>query len=180
VLDHSGATEVGPWGYGTADGTGLHVTESEFIAEFLPHENDVGAQELVLTNLGRVGWPIIRYRTGDLVIPKIPQRGFVELQRGILARTDEMVVIRGVNVFPSAIEETLRQFPEVDEFRIVLFKEREMDALRIELDGHAAHPERIAEAVQRRLGLRAEVVGLPTGSLPRFEAKSRRFVDERT
>ena len=180
VLDHSGATEVGPWGYGTADGSGLHVIESEFIAEFLPHDNDLGAKELVLTNLGRAGWPVIRYRTGDLVVPRVAEQGFVELTGGVLARADEMTVVRGVNIFPSAIEEIVRQFPEVDEFRIVLFREREMDEIRVELDGHAADPEQIATALQRRLGLRIEVVGLAPGALPRFEAKSRRLLDERT
>ena len=180
VLDHSGATEVGPWGVGTADGGGLHVIESEFVAEYLPHENEMGAVELVLTNLGRVGWPVIRYRTGDLVIPQIPESGFVTLDGGVVARTDEMIVVRGVNVFPSAIEDVLREFSEVEEFRIVVFREREMDALRIELDGQSANPEKVAESIQRRLGLRVDVVGLPKDSLPRFEAKSKRFVDERS
>lgn len=179
IVDHSGATEVGPWGFGSTDGTGLHVTESEFIAEFVPHDNERGAQELVLTNLGRTGWPVIRYRTGDLVVPQVPQRGFVLLQGGVLARTDEMLVIRGVNVFPSAIEETLRQFPEVEEFRIVVTTDREMDALRIDIDGQRGHPEKIADALQRQLGLRVEVSCLPPGSLPRFQAKSKRLVDER-
>ena len=179
VIDHSGATEVGPWGFGTADGSGLHVIESEFIAEFLPHDNDLGAQELVLTTLGRVGWPVIRYRTGDLVVPEVPQRGFVTLAGGVLARADEMLIIRGVNVYPSAIEETLRQFPEVEEFRVVIFKDREMDAVRVEVDGQSGDPEQIAAALHRRLGLSVEVSCLPAGSLPRYEAKSQRWVDER-
>ena len=179
VVDHSGATEVGPWGFGTADGSGLHVIESEFIAEFLPHDNDLGAQELVLTSLGRVGWPVIRYRTGDLVVPEVPQRGFVTLAGGVLARADEMLVIRGVNVFPSAIEATLRQFPEVEEFRVVIFNEREMDAVRVEVDGQLGDPQKMAEALHRRLGLRVEVSCLPAGTLPRYEAKSQRWVDQR-
>lgn len=179
VHDHSGATEVGPWGFGSADGLGIHVNESDFIAEFLPHDNELGAQELVLTNLGRVGWPVIRYRTGDLVVPHVPQRGFLRLEGGVLARADEMVVIRGVNVFPSAIEETLRQFPEIEEFRTIVFRDREMDALRIEIEGQQGQPQRIAEAIHRRLGLRVDVTCLPAGTLPRFESKSRRFVDQR-
>ena len=74
MLDHSGATEVGPWGYGDPAGKGLYVIENDFIAEFLSVETGGPAgegelAELVLTNLGRAGSPVIRYRTGDLVRP---------------------------------------------------------------------------------------------------------------
>ncbi|WP_417748350.1 phenylacetate--CoA ligase family protein, partial [Rosistilla oblonga] len=102
VIDHSGATEIGPWGFGTADGTSLHVIETEFIAEFLLEDGTPAAEgqlsELVLTNLGRIGAPIIRYRTGDLVRPHWDHRDecrFVRLEGGVLGRADDMVVVRG-------------------------------------------------------------------------------------
>ena len=122
VIDHAGASEVGAWGYGYCGGSklGLHVIETEFIAEFLSVETGQPAttgelSHLVLTSLGRVGSPLIRYRTGDLVRPVWPIEGdhrFVQLEGGVLGRSDDMMVVRGVNVFPSAIEEILCRFPE--------------------------------------------------------------------
>ncbi|MEX0979306.1 MAG: phenylacetate--CoA ligase family protein, partial [Pirellulales bacterium] len=108
VLDHGGASEVGPWGYGDADGKGLYINENDFIAEFLSVETGTGAaegelSELVLSNLARAGSPILRYRTGDLVRPSWQHGGanrFVFLPGGILSRADDMMVIRGVNIFP--------------------------------------------------------------------------------
>ncbi len=188
VHDHSGATEVGPWGYGDATGTGLHVIESEFIAEFLslssggPAEDGEEA-ELVITTLGRAGCPVFRYRTGDVVRPtwKFPgSNRFVMLIGGVLGRTDDMLVVRGVNVFPSSIDHILRSFPEVVEYRATVYKVSEMDRLRIEVEDRLQQPERIAQEIKLRVGLRVEVESVPLGSLPRFEGKGRRFLDQRT
>jgi len=187
VVDHSGATEVGPWGYGDPTGRGLHVLESEFIAEFLSVESGKYAAEgelaeLVLTNLGRVGCPVLRYRTGDLVRPSWQQAGanrFVFLDGGVLGRADDMLIIRGVNIYPSSIEQILRSFPEVVEFRMVARKEAEMDYLVIEIEDRLGEPERVAEELQLRLGLKVQVASVPLGTLPRFEGKGKRFIDER-
>jgi phenylacetate-CoA ligase len=187
VHDHSGATEVGPWGYGDAAGTGLHIIEAEFIAEFLslatggPAEDGEDA-ELVITNLGRAGCPVFRYRTGDVVRPTWKPAGakrFVMLSGGVLGRTDDMLVVRGVNVFPSSIDHILRSFPEVVEYRATVYKVSEMDRLRIEVEDRLQQPERIAQEMKLRVGLRVEVEAVPLGSLPRYEGKGRRFVDQR-
>ncbi len=187
VVDHSGASEVGPWGYAGSSDSGLHVIESEFIAEFLSVDTGRPAaagelSELLLTSLGRFGSPLIRYRTGDLVRPKWehnePSR-FVLLEGGVLGRTDDMMIIRGVNIFPSAVEQILRGFPEVVEYRMTARKDREMDVLSIEVEDRLEQPQRIAEELQIRLGLRVSVESVPMGSLPRYEGKSRRFVDLR-
>ncbi len=187
VVDHSGATEVGPWGYADRARRGLHVNESEFIAEFV----EVGGErpvaegelaELVLTSLGRAGCPVIRYRTGDLVRAQRPDGAanrFVLLEGGVLGRVDDMMIIRGVNIFPSAIEQILREIPEVDEFRLTAYREQELDELLVEVEDRAARPERIAKLLELRLGLRVAVTAVEAGSLPRFEAKGRRFVDRR-
>jgi phenylacetate-CoA ligase len=136
----------------------------------------------VITSLGRGGSPVIRYRTGDLVRP-VWQHGqaspFVLLDGGILGRTDDMLIIRGVNVFPTALEQILRSFPEVLEYRMIATKIGEMDQLNIEVEDRLDQPMRIAEEVQVRLGLRVEVKCVPTGSLPRFEGKGQRFIDRR-
>jgi phenylacetate-CoA ligase len=187
VVDHGGATEVGPWGYTDRSRKGLHVLETEFIAEFLSVETGKAAgegelAELVLTNLGRVGCPVIRYRTGDLVRPvwqHAEQCRFVLLERGILGRTDDMLIIRGVNIFPSAIEQILRSFPEVLEYRMIATKIGEMDQLTIEVEDRLDQPMRIAEELQVRLGLKIQVTCVEAGSLPRFEGKGQRFVDRR-
>ena len=187
VTDHSGASEVGPWGYGNASGTSLHVLESEFIAEFLSVESGEPAAELelshlVLTCLGRAGMPVIRYRTGDLVRPRWPQEGssrFVLLEGGVLGRADDMMVIRGVNIFPSSIEQILRSFPEVVEFRLTARKRGEMDELIVEVEDRLGKVDRIAKELELRLGLKVEVRLAEPMSLPRFEAKGARFVDRR-
>ena len=165
VLDHAGATEVGPWGYGDRGGRGIHVNEAEFIAEFRSLADGQAAQEgelaeLVLTTLGRVGSPVLRYRTGDLVRPIWQhdlENRFVLLEGGILGRADDMLTIRGVNVFPSSVEQIIRGFPEVDEFRLTVYKIEEMDHLAIEVEDRLERPERIADELHVRLGLKVEV-----------------------
>ena len=187
VFDHGGATEVGPWGIPDEDQRGLHVLESEFIAEFLSVERGEPASEgeiseLVLTCLGRVGCPIIRYRTGDLVRPTWQHGGatrFVLLDGGVLGRTDDMMIIRGVNIFPTAIEQILRSFPEVIEYRMTAEHVEEMDRLLIEIEDRLGNPLRVSEELRLRLGLKVEVKQVDLGSLPRFEGKGQRFIDKR-
>lgn len=220
VIDHAGATEVGPWGFADRDRTGMHVAESHFIAEFLPtdagdcvplpepavpqalpspHASTEAASsplpveasplcELVLTNLTRRGMPVIRYRTGDLVRPVHAQttgtgagvNHFVRLVGGVLGRVDNMVVIRGVNIYPDSIASILQSHHFVGEFRVVAFREGAMDQLRVEVEAiDAAQCQQLADELNSRIGLRIPVTNLPVGTLPRFEAKSRRFVDQR-
>jgi len=187
VVDHSGATEAGPWGYSDLEGRGLHVIESEYIAEFFSVESGAPAaegdlSELVLTTLGRYGAPVIRYRTGDLVRPTWQHDGenrFVLLEGGVLGRVDDMMIIRGVNIYPSSIEQILRSFPEVVEYRMTVFKDQEMDQLLIEVEDRLDDPQRLEEELRLRLSLKVGVKSVPLGSLPRFEAKGKRFVDNR-
>lgn len=187
VVDHAGASEVGPWGYADAARRGIHILESEFIAEFVSVETGQPAADgelshLLLTSLGRAGLPIIRYRTGDLVRPRWSEAGanrFVLLDGGVLGRADQMMIIRGVNIFPSAVEEIVRSFPEVVEYRMTARKRGAMDELLVEVEDRLSAPERIAEEMYLRLGLKIEVELAPPASLPRFEGKGRRFVDER-
>ncbi len=188
VIDHSGASEVGPWGYADSNHQGLHVIESEFIAEFQSIESGAAAtegelSELVLTTLGRAGSPVIRYRTGDLVRPNWSSNtsnNFVFLEGGVLGRADDMMIIRGVNIFPSSIEQILHSFPHVVEYRIIATKDGEMDALDVQVEDRLNEPTRIAKELQLRLGLRIEVEPVEMGSLPRFEGKGKRFIDRRS
>ena len=187
LIDHAGATEIGPWGYDD-EGQGLRIVESEFIPEFLRVGTDEPAAdgelaELILTTLGRTGAPVIRYRTGDLVRPDrqvgAPNH-FVRLTGGVLGRVDQMVIVRGVNIYPSAIEQILRSVPEVEEYRMIASKSGEMDDLTIEVEDQLESPQRISDLLTTRLGLRIVVRCVPSGSLPRSEHKGQRFIDQRT
>ncbi len=183
AFDHAGMTEMGAYGYECQAQAGLHVNESEFIAEVIDPVTGAASREgeLVLTNLGRLGSPLIRYRTGDRVRlaegPCACGRTFARLEGGILGRLDDMLIVRGVNVFPSAIEAIVRRFP-VEEFRIEVFREGELDEVRLllEVEGGAAGALRVQEALRAGLGLRLDVAHVAAGSLPRFELKARRVV----
>ena len=93
------------------------------------------------------------------------------------------MIIRGVNVFPTSIEEILRSFPEVDEYRMTAFKQGAMDQLKIEFECSSnASLETISaikESLPIKIGFRVEVESVAPDSLPRFEAKGKRFVDLR-
>jgi phenylacetate-CoA ligase len=186
AYDHAGMTELGAYGYECAAQAGLHVNESEFIAEIVDPVTGAPAVEgeLVLTNLGRVGSPVLRYRTGDRVraaaAPCSCGRTFLRLEGGILGRVDDMLIVRGVNVFPGALEGIVRRFPAVDEFMIEVYRRNEMDEVRLLLevgDGVALElAGRVGEAVRVELGIRVETVPVPVRSLPRWELKARRLV----
>ena len=183
TYDHGGMTEMGAYGYECAERGGLHVNESEFIAEVIDPLTAAPARdgELVLTNLGRVGSPAIRYRTGDHVRladgPCPCGRTFVRLEGGILGRLDDMLIVRGVNVFPAAIEGVVRRFPTIDEFQIEVFRAGELDEVRVLVEiGDAAGASRLQEALRATLGIRFEVTPVPLRSLPRYELKARRVV----
>jgi phenylacetate-CoA ligase len=183
AFDHAGMTEMGAYGYECEAQAGLHVNESEFVAEVIDPATGAPAAEgeLVLTNLGRLGSPLVRYRTGDRVRlasgPCGCGRTFTRLEGGILGRLDDMLIVRGVNVFPSAIEGIVRRFP-VEEFQIEVFRAGELDEVRVlvEVDGGAAGARHVQEALRVGLGIRLEVAPVGPGSLPRFELKARRVV----
>ena len=182
AFDHAGATEVGPYGFSCSARDGVHINESEFIVEILDasgQAREEGEGELVLTNLGRWGMPAIRYRTGDRVDAVRGTcscgRTLVKLAGGITGRVDEMVTVRGVNVFPSAIEAIVRRFGEVGEYRVELARVREMDELRCIVEAPADVAERLGSAIHRELGIRCFVEPVARGTLPRFEMKAKRF-----
>jgi phenylacetate-CoA ligase len=183
TYDHAGMTEMGAYGFECEAQAGLHVNESEFIAEVIDPVTGATAEEgeLVLTNLGRLGSPLIRYRTGDRVRRARALcgcgRSFARLEGGILGRLDDMLIVRGVNVFPSAIEAIVRRFP-VEEFQIEVFRDGELDEVRllVEVDGGVDGARNVQEALRSAIGLRVDVTPVAAGSLPRFELKARRVV----
>ena len=176
VYDHSGMTELGPTGFGCAAGGGLHLVQSEFIFE-------VSADgELIATNLGRWGSPLVRYRTGDRVrLTEAPcpcGSQFAKLEGGILGRVDDMFTLRGVNLYPSQVEEIVRRHPEVDEFLLELRTVRQMDEVTLLFEIVVPAPgldERLAVELRQALSARIECREVPAGTLPRSELKSKRL-----
>jgi len=186
-FDHAGGTEVGAYGFSCEAREGMHVNEAEFIAEVLDPVTgrpcaEGTAGELVVTNLGRVGWPAIRYRTGDIVTVGTRACGcgrtFLTLPGGIIGRTDDLIILRGVNVYPSAIEAIVRTC-EVEEFRMVRTREGALEALTVEVEASDVVADELAGAFRERLGVRIPTRVVPTGSLPRWELKAKRVVDAR-
>lgn len=188
--DHAGASEVGAHSFECQiQPGGTHAIESEFIVEVLnPETGETVSEgergELVITNLGRVGYPVIRYRTGDLVKPSYDPcdcgRTFVRFEGGVLGRADDMVIVRGVNVFPSAIENLIREFDEVDEYKVTVHKHLGMGEISIELElADGIDPKQaeraIGASIQNSLGLRSNIIIVERGTLPRYELKANRF-----
>ncbi|OQY97712.1 MAG: phenylacetate--CoA ligase [Chloroflexi bacterium UTCFX4] len=187
-FDHAGASEVGAHSFSCESQAGIHLIESEYIAEALDRETgkpvapgEVG--ELVITNLGRLGFPIIRYRTGDLVRMNIEPcqcgRTFARFEGGVLGRADDMTTVRGVNVYPMAVEKLIVDFHQVVEYRITVQRVREMDEMDIEVeltdDADRALPTAIAQNIYHALSFRPNVRVVEHGTLPRFELKAKRF-----
>lgn len=189
-FDHAGATEVGAWGFDCGVQRGLHVNEAEFICEVIDPETLKPANEgeLVLTNLGRTGSPVIRYRTGDRVsISKSPcecGRSFIHFDGGIIGRIDDVIIVRGVNIYPSAIESVIRRFPEIGEYAVDIYRRKQLDDFEIRFEVKpGSDSESISTSLSKELratlGVLAQTNLVPFGTLPRFDLKARRVSQHR-
>ncbi len=188
TYDHAGMTEMGAYGFSCSQQQGIHVNEEEFIAEILNPQTgqpvaDGQTGELVLTNLGRWGSPAIRYRTGDLVRHSGYScscgRTFLALTGGVLGRVDDMLIVRGVNVYPSALADVLHRFPEVSEYRVIVTQAGPMDEIALQVECPAERIAHIQEELHIAFNLRIPVEVVEQGSLPRFELKAKRVDDRR-
>jgi phenylacetate-CoA ligase len=196
VADHHGMTETGPVTFQcSARPNVLHVVETSFITEVIDpktcqHRDAGETGELVLTPLGRLGMPLLRYRTGDLVKTARDTvcecgRSEVALEGGILGRVDDMVIVRGVNVYPGAVEQIVREVGGVAEYQVHLSTVESMSELRVEIEPYAwcqdtqvlAH--QVENALQAALNLRIPVTATHPGALPRYEMKAQRWVRSR-
>ena len=193
VFDHHGMTEVGPVTFECPEKPGtLAVIESSYFAEIVEPasgravaEGEVG--ELVLTTLGRTGSPLLRYRTGDLVrgifVTTFSQPApLLGLEGGILGRVDDMVIVRGVNIYPGALEQIIRKQTGVAEFQVEVRDENSMAELRVLVEPREDCADTTALArtleteLKAALALRIPVRPVAPGTLPRFEMKSKRWV----
>jgi phenylacetate-CoA ligase len=199
VFDHHGMTETGPVTHECPQHPGvLHVLEPAYYAEVI---DPVSARpvppgergELVLTTLGRTGSPLLRYRTGDLVKPIHPPstihhqpckcgRHTLALEGGILGRTDDMIIVRGVNVFPSAVENIIRACGDVAEYQVTVSDARSLTELSVEIEptpdcsDPSAVAKRLEKSFEDAFALRVPVKAARAGALPRFEMKAKRWV----
>lgn len=191
ICDHHGMTETGPVSYECPARQGtLHILESAYFPEIIA-ENGTPARggetgELVLTTLDRIGSPVIRYRTGDVVRAESGEscecgRRDMALVGGILGRSDEMVIVRGVNIYPSAVEDVLRGFSEIAEYQAEVDRSGTLAELRLRIEPGidcaqpAALVVRVEEALRAMFNLRVPVSLAEPGGLPRFEMKGKRW-----
>jgi phenylacetate-CoA ligase len=185
--------------------SGLHIWEDHFLPEIVhPETGEVlryGEEgELVLTSLTREGIPLIRYRTGDLstldIEPCRCGRTMVRMKR-VRARLDDMLIIRGVNLYPSEVEKVLMVIEELaPHYQLVLDRDKALDTLDVQVeiteeivtrwgtfDDGKVELNRLSNKIigmlKDNLGLTARVTLLPPKSIPRSEGKAVRVVDKR-
>ncbi|MGV3773743.1 MAG: phenylacetate--CoA ligase family protein [Verrucomicrobiales bacterium] len=194
IFDHHGMTETGPVTFECpAEPCVLHVIERGYLAEIVEPEGGEPVKpgepgELILTTLLRDGSPLLRYRTGDLVQARLNEpnspcacgRHELALKGGILGRCDDMVVIRGVNVYPTAIEQIVRQFAAIQEYRVLVTNKGALPELRIEVEltpqeAEAPWDSALQKELHATLALRIPVQKVLPGSLPRPELKAKRW-----
>ena len=190
VVDHHGMTETGPVTVECSVTPGLlHIIENAFIAEVI----DLNTQkklsfgsigELVLSSFGRAGCPLLRYRTGDIVL-LIDQKcscGFngQSLLGGILSRVDEMIFLKGNNIYPSALQHLLHAIEGIIDFRITFYKEEGNPQLVFEIETLPTNSEsiknRLEKLIQTAFLFKPVIKIVPKGTLPIQEMKSKRFI----
>lgn len=189
VYDHSGMTEIGSMSIECGQSAcNPHVLESDFIVECMD-ENleplpDGEHGELVITNLGRHGSPLIRYRTGDRAcIDRSPcscGSDWARLRGGIQGRLDDMIHIKGNNVYPSNIEDIVRSLDGIEEFRLRISRNSGIHELTIDIETALTAPEDLSRTLSDAIRdcYHFQVPVNVVESLPRFEMKARRLIVE--
>jgi phenylacetate-CoA ligase len=178
-----------------AGGPGLHGWEDHFLFELVDPDSgepvDDGPGELVITTLTKEAMPLIRYRTGDITSltgePCACGRTHVRLAR-VSGRADDMLIIRGVNLFPSQVEALLVGEPDIaPHYQLVVRREGALDTLTVEVeterdldaDEAAAVAARVVHRVKSMAGIACEAAVRTPGSLPRSAGKAVRVRDLR-
>lgn len=190
VVDHHGMTETGPVTIECPKTSGiLHIIENAFIPEIIdPKTNKIleygSTGELVLSSSGRVGCPLLRYKTGDIVNLNHQNcscgfKGF-SLFGGILSRADEMIFLKGNNIYPTALQNTLHAINGVIDFKITFDNSAMASNLTIEIETDSTAPDSLKKLVEQEIQakflFKPIVKILPEGTLPKQELKSKRFI----
>jgi len=201
AYDVYGTSELsGPLFTECSEKNGLHIWADHFLIEIIDPETgerlgEGEKGELVITTLSKEALPLIRWRTGDITVTEEERCGcgrtHPRIMR-ILGRTDDMIIVRGVNVFPSQIEHVLMGIPELGEHYVIFLDRTEdgLDKMTIEVElGENASIDRISDIVELEkrvsevlksvLNVWAKVKVVNPGTLQRFEGKAKRIVDRR-
>ena len=200
AYDVYGTSELsGPLFTECTERNGLHIWADHFLVEVIDPKTgeNVGEGEkgeLVVTTLSKEAMPLIRWRTGDITILETEKcncgRTHPRIMR-ILGRSDDMLIVRGVNVFPSQIEHVLMQIPELGEhYLIILDRVENLDVMTIQVElnqkvsiekpGEILNLKRkVEERLKSVLGVHANVELVNPGTLQRFEGKAKRIIDRR-
>lgn len=201
ATENYGLSEVGGPGYSGECylKQGLHIAEDQFISEMVDPDTleplPMGEQgELVITTLVREAFPVLRYRTRDITwLNDEPcQCGRTSMRMAkVQGRTDDMMVIRGVNVFPSQIESVIMSMKEIEPFyEIIVTTEDYLDRIEVRVEFSDASllddynkledlKNRIRHNIKSVLGIDAKITLVTPGTLPRFEGKAKRVIDKR-
>ena len=170
---------------------GLHIWEDHFYPEVVDPETGIPVEdgelgELVFTTLTKRGMPIVRYRTRDLTRLLPGTARTMRRMEKVTGRSDDMIILRGVNVFPTQIEEQLLATPGLaPHFQIELLTEGRMDAMRVHVEAlapegnAAALGDALAQRIKEAVGVSTDVTVQEPGAIPRSEGKAKRVVDNR-
>lgn len=193
-FDYPGMTEIGNYGiHCIAQQTSIHVNEAEFFFELINPQTGApikgeGTGEMVLTNLGRITSPSIRFRTGDIVKVKNEQcscgRTFVSLDGGIIGRVDDMITLKGMNIFPTQLEAVVAKHLIVGEdYKIVAYTSKGMGELKVICELQDERSDDVLKQIQADLldamEIRIGVERVPRGTVERSDYKSKKFIDTR-
>jgi phenylacetate-CoA ligase len=180
VYDHHGMTEIGPVSVSSESDPNLLLLRHEsYFCEVIDtitgSPTPLGKTgELVLTTLGRYGSPLLRYRTGDLVMPVAHEDHFA-LRGGVLSRTDDMVVIRGINIHPSSIDAIVRSFPDIAEYQVEIDHRPALAEINLRVESTEETANALAQKLRSAFTLRIPVTAAAPGTLPTFEVKAKRW-----
>ncbi|MBW2056402.1 MAG: phenylacetate--CoA ligase [Deltaproteobacteria bacterium] len=201
AMEAYGLTEMGGPGtsFDCSEQSGLHINEDHFIPEIIdPVTEEVlppGTQgELVFTAIRRRAMPLIRYRTRDITTLRREEcacgRTLIKMDK-VHGRSDDMLIISGVNVFPSQIESLLLDIPEVEpQYVIIIRKKGYLDTMSIDVEGKpeiyeagkegiAEMEKRISRKIKGIIGISAAVRIVPPKTITRSEGKAKRVLDQR-
>ena len=164
---------------------GLHIWEDHFYPEIIDPETgavlpDGALGELVFTSLSKEAFPIIRYRTRDLTRLLPGTARSMRRMEKVTGRSDDMMILRGVNVFPTQIEEQLMKVPQLAaHFQIELVKKGPMDHMIVHVEGDSAAGDTLATLIKANIGITAEVRAGADNSVARSQGKAVRVIDNR-
>ncbi len=180
VYDHHGMTEIGPVSVSSETDRDLLLLRHEsYFCEVIDPATGSPTPfgktgELVLTTLGRHGSPLLRYRTGDLVMP-VAHGDHFALRGGVLSRTDDMIVIRGINIHPSSIDAIVRSFPDIAEYQVEIDQRPALAEINLTVEATEETASALAQKLRSIFTLRIPVTAVAPGTLPTFEVKAKRW-----